>query len=51
MKQHGDKGDFSGCETPTGLDSRDPFNLQPFVARKFYSNDNQNILLRRKLEE
>ncbi|KAH0453095.1 hypothetical protein IEQ34_017419 [Dendrobium chrysotoxum] len=48
---HGDKGDFSGCVTPTGLDSIDPFDLQPFVARKLYSRGNQDIFLRRKLEE
>lgn len=23
-----DRGDFSPCGTPTGLDSRDPFDLQ-----------------------
>ncbi|KAI0527569.1 hypothetical protein KFK09_003173 [Dendrobium nobile] len=50
-KQHGDRGDFSGCTTPTGLDSRDPFDLQQLGARMLYSSGNQDILLRRKLEE
>ncbi|KAH0451594.1 hypothetical protein IEQ34_018893 [Dendrobium chrysotoxum] len=50
-KQHGDRGDFSGCATPTGLDSIDPFDLQQLVARMLYSSSNQDILLCRKLEE
>ncbi|ONK61720.1 uncharacterized protein A4U43_C08F32860 [Asparagus officinalis] len=49
-QQQGERGDFSGCTTPTGLDSRDPFDLG---ARFMYNNANssQEILLRRKLEE
>ncbi|KAK2440216.1 CCCH-type zinc fingerfamily protein with RNA-binding domain-containing protein [Trifolium repens] len=43
-----DRGDFSPCGTPTGLDGRDPFDLQ--VGGRMYYNT-QDILLRRKLEE
>ncbi|XP_020597719.1 LOW QUALITY PROTEIN: zinc finger CCCH domain-containing protein 23-like [Phalaenopsis equestris] len=50
-KQPGDRGDFSGCTTPTGLDSRDPFDFQQLGSRMLYSSNNQDILLRRKLEE
>ncbi|XP_022764920.1 zinc finger CCCH domain-containing protein 53-like isoform X2 [Durio zibethinus] len=43
-----ERGDFSSCGTPTGLDSRDPFDLQ-LGARMFYNT--QDTLWRRKLEE
>ncbi|KAM6595122.1 hypothetical protein CsatA_002825 [Cannabis sativa] len=43
-----ERGDFSPCGTPTGLDSRDPFDLQ-LGARMFYNS--QDMLWRRKLEE
>ncbi|ONK62783.1 uncharacterized protein A4U43_C07F8090 [Asparagus officinalis] len=44
--------DFSGCNSPTGLDSRDPFDLQQLAnARMLYNGNNQEMLLRRKLEE
>ncbi|KAJ8748739.1 hypothetical protein K2173_011291 [Erythroxylum novogranatense] len=46
--QQVDRGDFSPCGTPTGLDSRDPFDLQ-LGARMFYNT--QDMLWRRKLEE
>ncbi|XP_073104459.1 zinc finger CCCH domain-containing protein 53-like isoform X2 [Elaeis guineensis] len=55
-QQQGERGDFSGCTTPTGLDSRDPYDLQQLVdwragARMLYnSNSSQELLLRRKLE-
>ncbi|KAL8109628.1 zinc finger CCCH domain-containing protein 53-like isoform X1 [Apium graveolens] len=47
-KQHVDSGAFSACGSPTGLDSRDPFDLL-LGERMLY--DNQDILWRRKLEE
>ncbi|CAJ2639050.1 zinc finger CCCH domain-containing protein 53-like [Trifolium pratense] len=47
-QQQMDRGDFSPCGTPTGLDGRDPFDLQ--VGGRMYYNT-QDILLRRKLEE
>ncbi|XP_057453032.1 zinc finger CCCH domain-containing protein 53-like isoform X2 [Lotus japonicus] len=43
-----DRGDFSPCGTPTGLDARDPFDLQ-VGGRMCYNT--QDMLLRRKLEE
>ncbi|EXB97909.1 Zinc finger CCCH domain-containing protein 22 [Morus notabilis] len=43
-----ERGDFSPCGTPTGLDSRDPFDLQ-LGARMFYNS--QDMMWRRKLEE
>lgn len=46
-----DRGDFSGCNTPTSLDSRDPFDLQQLGARILYAGSNQDVMLRRKLEE
>ncbi|WOL06819.1 zinc finger CCCH domain-containing protein 53 isoform X2 [Canna indica] len=51
-KQQGERGDFSVCTTPTGLESRDPFDLQQLGARMLYSDSStQELLLRRKLEE
>ncbi|KAL0911573.1 hypothetical protein M5K25_019724 [Dendrobium thyrsiflorum] len=46
-----DRGDFSGCNTPASLDSRDPFDLQQLGARMLYAGSNQDAMLRRKLEE
>ncbi|KAA8524242.1 hypothetical protein F0562_010665 [Nyssa sinensis] len=43
-----EKGEFSACGSPTGLDSRDPYDL-PLGARMFYNT--QDMLWRRKLEE
>nr|KYP59561.1 Zinc finger CCCH domain-containing protein 46 [Cajanus cajan] len=43
-----DRGDFSPCGTPTGLDARDPFDPQ-VGGRMFYNT--QDMLWRRKLEE
>ncbi|PON74344.1 Splicing factor-like protein [Parasponia andersonii] len=43
-----ERGDFSPSGTPTGLDSRDPYDLQ-LGARMFYNS--QDMLWRRKLEE
>ncbi|XP_019413003.1 PREDICTED: zinc finger CCCH domain-containing protein 53-like isoform X2 [Lupinus angustifolius] len=48
MKQQVDRGDFSPCGTPTGLDARDQFDLQ-LGGRMFYNT--QDMLWRRKLEE
>ncbi|CAN6325339.1 unnamed protein product [Urochloa humidicola] len=46
------QGDFSGCTTPTGLDSRDPFDLHQLGSRMLqHSNSANELLLRRKLEE
>lgn len=43
-----ERGEFSPCGTPTGLDSRDPFDHQ-LGARMIYNS--QDMLWRRKLEE
>ncbi|CAI8596092.1 unnamed protein product [Vicia faba] len=43
-----DRGDFSPCGTPTGLNGGDPFDLQA-GGRMYYNT--QDILWRRKLEE
>ncbi|XP_048329337.1 zinc finger CCCH domain-containing protein 53 isoform X1 [Ziziphus jujuba] len=48
QQQQVERGDFSPCGTPTGLDSRDPYDLQ-LGARMFYNS--QDVLWRRKLEE
>ncbi|XP_027102479.2 zinc finger CCCH domain-containing protein 46-like isoform X1 [Coffea arabica] len=48
QQPHLDRGDFSGCLSPSGLESREPYDL-PFGARMFYNT--QEILLRRKLEQ
>ncbi|GKU92239.1 hypothetical protein SLEP1_g5995 [Rubroshorea leprosula] len=48
QQQQVERGEFSPCGTPTGLDSRDPFDLQ-LGARMFYNT--QDLLWRRKLEE
>ncbi|XP_027344479.1 zinc finger CCCH domain-containing protein 53-like isoform X4 [Abrus precatorius] len=48
QQQQIDRGDFSPCGTPTGLDARDPFDLQ--VGGRMYYNA-QDMLWRRKLEE
>ncbi|KAL8028612.1 hypothetical protein ABFX02_14G172700 [Erythranthe guttata] len=47
-RQQMERGEFNGCGSPTGLESRDPFDL-PLGARMFYNT--QDILWRRKLEE
>ncbi|GMI84931.1 hypothetical protein like AT3G51950 [Hibiscus trionum] len=47
-KQQMERGEFSPSGTPTGLDSKEPFDLQ-LGARMFYNT--QNMLWRRKLEE
>ncbi|KAH9774321.1 zinc finger CCCH domain-containing protein 53 [Citrus sinensis] len=49
QQQQVERGEFSPCGTPTGLDSRDPFDLQ-HGARMFYNNT-QDMLWRRKMEE
>ncbi|KAF5179153.1 Zinc finger ccch domain-containing protein [Thalictrum thalictroides] len=48
QQQQMERGEFSVCTTPTGLDSRDPYDLQ-LGGRMF--NSTQDVLLRRKLEE
>ncbi|KAF7836116.1 zinc finger CCCH domain-containing protein 53-like isoform X1 [Senna tora] len=47
-QQQVDRGDFSPCGTPTGLDAREPFDLQ--LGGRMYFNT-QDMLWRRKLEE
>ncbi|KAK7243638.1 hypothetical protein RIF29_38444 [Crotalaria pallida] len=47
-QQQIERGDFSPCGTPTGLDGRDPFDLQA-GGRMYYST--QDMLWRRTLEE
>lgn len=49
QQQQMERGDFSACNSPTALDSRDPFDL-PLGARMMYDTQ-QYILWRRKLEE
>ncbi|KAL5719384.1 hypothetical protein ACHQM5_012171 [Ranunculus cassubicifolius] len=44
-----ERGDFSVCTSPSGFDSRDPFDL-PLGGRMFNSAA-QEMLLRRKLQE
>ncbi|KVH90376.1 Nucleotide-binding, alpha-beta plait [Cynara cardunculus var. scolymus] len=46
-RQQMERGDFSGCLSPTALESAEPFDHIPFGARMF----NQEMILRRKLEE
>ncbi|KAF8395800.1 hypothetical protein HHK36_019754 [Tetracentron sinense] len=48
QQQQAERGEFSACTTPTGLDSRDPYDLQ-LGSRMFYNA--QDMLWRRKLEE
>nr|KYP67977.1 Zinc finger CCCH domain-containing protein 46 [Cajanus cajan] len=48
QQQQVDRGDFSPCGTPTGLDARDQYDLQ-LGGRMFYNT--QDMLWRRKLEE
>ncbi|KAL5143413.1 Zinc finger CCCH domain-containing protein 53 [Glycine soja] len=48
QQQQVDRGDFSPCGTPTGLDARDQFDLQ-LGGRMLYNT--QDMLWRRKLEE
>ncbi|KAL5760385.1 hypothetical protein ACOSQ2_019223 [Xanthoceras sorbifolium] len=46
-----ERGEYSPCGTPTGLDSRDPFDLQ-LGTRMFYNTTTtQDMLWRRKMEE
>ncbi|XP_038980370.1 zinc finger CCCH domain-containing protein 53-like isoform X2 [Phoenix dactylifera] len=51
QQQQAERGDFSGCTTPTGLDSRDPYDLQQLARMLYNSTSSQELLLRRKLEE
>ncbi|TXG55879.1 hypothetical protein EZV62_017192 [Acer yangbiense] len=47
-----ERGDYSPCGTPTGLESRDPFDLQQLGTRMLYNNAQaQDMLWRRKMEE
>ncbi|KAI4333059.1 hypothetical protein L6164_017912 [Bauhinia variegata] len=48
QQQQVDRGDYSPCGTPTGLDARDPFDIQ--LGGRMYYNA-QDMLWRRKLEE
>ncbi|XP_076947089.1 zinc finger CCCH domain-containing protein 46-like isoform X2 [Bidens hawaiensis] len=45
--QQMERGDFSGCLSPTALESAEPFDHIPFGARMF----NHDMMLRRKMEE
>ncbi|CAN4110259.1 unnamed protein product [Withania somnifera] len=47
-QQQMERGEFTGCGSPTGLDSSDPYDLQ-LGARMFYNT--QDVMWRRKLEE
>ncbi|KAM3686016.1 hypothetical protein ACB098_11G167600 [Castanea mollissima] len=48
QQQQVERGEYSPCGTPTGVDARDPFDLQ-LGSRMFYNT--QDMLFRRKLEE
>nr|GLL30135.1 zinc finger CCCH domain-containing protein 22-like isoform X1 [Ipomoea trifida] len=48
QQHHMDIGKLSACLSPSGLDSREPYDL-PFGPRMF--NNSQEALLRRKLEK
>lgn len=48
QQQQMERGDFAACNSPTALDSRDPFDIQ-LGARMAY--DTQYMLWRRKLEQ
>lgn len=48
QQQQMERGEFSSCGSPTGFDSRDPFDLQ-LGARMLYNS--QDLLWRKKLEE
>ncbi|XP_016900901.1 zinc finger CCCH domain-containing protein 46-like isoform X4 [Cucumis melo] len=48
QQQQLDRGDFSPCLSPSGLDARDPYDLN-LGARMMYNT--QGMMLRRKLEE
>lgn len=48
QQQPMERGEFSACNSPTALDSRDPFDLQ-LGSRMMY--DTQYMLWKRKLEE
>ncbi|KAJ9139653.1 hypothetical protein P3X46_030366 [Hevea brasiliensis] len=47
-QQQMERGEYSACSSPSGLDSREPFDLH-LGARMFQNT--QEMLLRRKLEE
>ncbi|WOL16343.1 hypothetical protein Cni_G25130 [Canna indica] len=53
QQQLGERGDFSACTTPTGLDAREVYDLQQLGTRMLYnsSSTTQELLLRRKIEE
>ncbi|XP_048324334.2 zinc finger CCCH domain-containing protein 55 isoform X1 [Ziziphus jujuba] len=48
QQQQLERGEFSPCMSPSGLDSREPYDLH-LGGRMFYNT--QEMLLRRKLEE
>ncbi|CAL0335166.1 unnamed protein product [Lupinus luteus] len=48
-QQQLDRGDFSPCGTPIGLDARDPFDLQIGGGRMYYNS--QDMAWRRTSEE
>ncbi|XP_031091489.1 zinc finger CCCH domain-containing protein 53-like isoform X2 [Ipomoea triloba] len=48
QQQEMERGEFPGCGSPSGLESRDPYDLQ-LGARMLYNS--QDMLWRRKLEE
>ncbi|KAF6146499.1 hypothetical protein GIB67_037799 [Kingdonia uniflora] len=46
--QQSERGEFSACTTPTGLDPRDPFDMG---GPRMFNSTHQDMILRRKLEE
>ncbi|WOL03881.1 hypothetical protein Cni_G12601 [Canna indica] len=52
LQQQCERVDFSCCPTPTGLDSRDPFDFSQLGSRMLYNNSiSQEALMKRKLEQ
>ncbi|KAK4407427.1 Zinc finger CCCH domain-containing protein 23 [Sesamum angolense] len=49
QQQHLERGEYSACLSPSGVDSREPFDHLPFGSRMLFSP--QEMMLRRKLEQ
>ncbi|GAB2239710.1 hypothetical protein Droror1_Dr00025623 [Drosera rotundifolia] len=49
QQQQFERSEFSSCSSPTGLDCREPFDIQ-LGSRVMYNNTTQEMLWRRKLE-
>ncbi|EOY32749.1 hypothetical protein QUC31_019282 [Theobroma cacao] len=49
QQQQLERGEYSTCSSPSGLDSREPFDFH--LGTRMLYNNTQEMLLRRKLEE